>query len=90
MGVASIRFSDASRLPPESDFSRWPGVYVIPGKFKSVADKTRDPEAWERYRSRYQRLKAYYKARKSRYREKEGHVHANGERWCHQQSRFQR
>jgi hypothetical protein len=44
----SIRFSEGARLPPESDFSRWPGVYVHPGTFKHTADRPRDEEAWEK------------------------------------------
>jgi len=52
----SIRFSEATRLPPETDFSRWPGVHVQPGKFKSPTDKPRDSEVWERYRDRFRRL----------------------------------
>jgi hypothetical protein len=38
------------------DFTRMPGVYIVPGTFVPQAErKPREPEAWERYRNRIRR-----------------------------------
>lgn len=59
----SVRFSESAHLPPESDFGKWPGIYVHPGTFKSAADRPRSPEAWQRYRHRFVRLRAQIRKR---------------------------
>jgi uncharacterized protein (DUF885 family) len=61
--MGSIRFAESTHLPPESDFSQWPGVYVHPGTFKPASDRPRTPEACERYRDRLKRLKQLYDQR---------------------------
>ena len=63
--VGSVRFSNNvwTRLDP--DVSRWPGVYVHPGKFLSAADRPKEPDAWMRYRDRFQRLKTHVREKRA-------------------------
>lgn len=64
--MGRVRFSSSTRLPPESDFSRLPGIYIVPGKFISTVDRPPDLEAWERLRDRTRRLRTRWREIKDR------------------------
>jgi hypothetical protein len=73
--MGSMRFASEASFQQDPDISRWPGVYVHPGKFKPAAAKVQDDgEAWIRYRNRYRRLQAHRRLpkhdRRQRQREK--------------------
>lgn len=64
--MGRVRFSSSTRLPPAADLSHLPGVYVVPGKFKSAVDRPPDLEAWERLRDRTRKLQTRWRDRKDR------------------------
>lgn len=63
--MGSVHFSNDAEVALERDVTQRPDVYVHPGIFRSVSDRPREPETWERYWQRLKRLKSHVVRRKS-------------------------
>lgn len=87
--MGKIRFSSNTRFPPQSDLSRLPGVYVVPGEFKAATDRPEELEAWERLRDRTRRLRTRLRKTRERRTSEECEYKTHSKLWRFHRSRSQ-